>query len=175
MFDKQKELLKNTLKMYDETLEDMKERNAKMDTVSFVIEMRRQVEEQLKALEGGNSILLISSQKDYAPYTCNRFVLDFGVDEIKDYYVEQVSYYSFLTVIFRNSEEFFAPEYFEKNKQFDEVKLYLLNPYGEKVAVIEFKDVELENVSMDEFNYKKDDVLRTFTNFTFKSITHKTL
>ncbi len=175
MFEKEKKLLKNTIKMYDETLETMKERGTNPETISFVIEMRRQVVEQLKAIEGGDAILLMHDSKNYAPYTSNRFVLDFGVDAVKDYFVNSVSYDNSLVVTFRNSEDFFVPEYFERYRYFDKVQLFLLNPIGVKMAVIEFDDVQVESVVMDEFNYKTDDVLKTRVSFTFRTVTHRTL
>ena len=175
MFEKEKKLLKNTIKMYDETLETMKERGANPETISFVIEMRRQVAEQLKAIEGGDTISLMRDSKNYAPYTSNRFVLDFGVDAVKDYFVDSVSYDTSLVVTFRNSEDFFVPEYFEKHRYFGKVQLFLLNPIGVKMAVIEFDGVQVESVMMDEFNYKTDDILKTRVSFTFRTVTHKTL
>lgn len=175
MFEKEKKLLKNTVKMYDETLETMKERGANPETISFVIEMRRQVVEQLKAMEDGDAILLMHDFKNYAPYTSNRFVLDFGVDAVKDYFVDSVSYDKSLVVTFRNSEDFFVPEYFEGYRYFDKVQLFLLNPIGVKMAVIEFDNVQVESVITDEFNYKFDDILKTHVSFTFRTVTHKTL
>ena len=175
MFEEEKKIFENSIKMYDSTLDTMKKRNVKPETISFVLEMKRQVEEQLKALEKGGAILISQDFRSYNPYSCNRFVLDFGVDAVKDYFVDSVSYNNFLVVTFRNSEEFFVPEYFERYRYFDKVQLFLLNPIGVKMAVIEFDDVQVESVIMDEFNYKSDDVLNTHVSFTFRTVTHRTL
>ena len=179
MFEKEKKILENSIKMYDETLKTMKERDAKPENISLVIEMRRQVEEQMKTLENGDAILLSSQYfKHYEPYRCNRFILDFKESGICEFNVNSVYYdenNKNLLVTLRNSVDFFAPEYFEKNRYFEKVELYLLNPVGVNKALIEFDGVQLESVTMDEFNYKSDDILKTYAKFTFKNVTHKTL
>ena len=179
MLEKEKKIFENTIKMYDETLKTMKERGAKPESISLVLEMRRQVEEQMKTLENGDAVLLPSQYiKHYEPYTCNRFVLDFKESGICEFNVNSVCYDANnknLLVTFRNSEDFFAPEYFEKNRNFDKVQLYLLSPVGVNKALIEFEGVQLESVTMDEFNYKSADILKTYVSFNFKSVTHKTL
>ena len=179
MLEKEKKIFENSIKMYDETLKTMKERGAKPETISLVLEMRNQVEEQMKTLENEDAILLSSQYfKDYEPYRCNRFILDFKESGICEFNVNSVCYDANnknLLVTFRNSEDFFAPEYFEKNRHFEKVQLYLLNSVGVNKALIEFDGVQLESVTMDEFNYKSDDILKTHVSFTFRTVTHKTL
>ena len=179
MFEKEKKIFENSIKMYDETLKTMKERGANPESISLVLEMRRQVEEQMKALENGDAVLLSSQYfKHYEPYTCNRFVLNFKESGICEFNVNSVCYNTNnknLLVTFRNSEDFFAPEYFEKNRYFEKVQLYLLNSVGVNKALIEFDGVQLESVTMDEFNYKSDDILKAHVSFTFRTVTHKTL
>ena len=181
MLEKDKKLLENTLKMYDDTIKTMKERNAEPEVISYVIEMGHQVEEQLKALEEGNlnPVLLFNHYiKHYSPYSCNRFILDFKTGDIPEYDINNVYYNENdknLFVTFLNSEDFFAPEYFEKNKYFDKVQLFLLNPLGINKALIEFDGVQLEKINIDEFNYESNDILKAYVSFTFKSVTYKTL
>ena len=179
MFEKEKKIFENSIKMYDSTLDTMEKRNAKPESISLVLEMRRQVEEQMKALEN-EDVVLLSSQyfKHFEPYRCNRFILDFKESGICEINVDNVYYNANnknLLVTFRNSEDFFAPEYFEKNQYFEKVQLYLLDPVGVNKALIEFDDVQVESVIMDEFNYKSDDVLKTHVSFTFRTVTHRTL
>ena len=179
MFEKEKKMFENSIKMYDEMLKRMKERGAKPENISLVLEMRRQVEEQMKMLGNGDAILLTSQYiKHYEPYTCNRFILDFKESNIAPHSVNSV-YYDInnknLLVTFLNSEDFFAPEYFEKNRYFEKVQMHLLDPVGVDKALIEFDGVHLENLTMDEFNYKSDDILKTYANFTFENVMHKTL
>ena len=96
--------------------------------------------------------------------------------EIKEYYVEEVDYVGgVLSILFRNSEEFFVPEYFEKNKKFDTVKIYLLNPLGEKKAVVEFSELEVESCQTTGFSYKSDEILTTDVLFRYKKESHRTL
>jgi len=179
MFEKEKKIFENSIKMYDSTLDTMEKRNAKPESISLVLEMRRQVEEQMKALENGDVVLLSSRfLKHFEPYKCNRFILDFKESGICEFNVDSVYYNTNnknLLVTFRNSEDFFAPEYFEKNQYFEKVQLYLLDPVGVNKALIEFDEVQLDSVTMDEFNYKTDDVLKTHVSFTFKNVTHRTL
>lgn len=136
-------------------------------------------ENEKKIFENEDAILLHSQDiKHYEPYKCNRFILDFKESDICEFYVDSVYYDTNdknLLVTFRNSEDFFAPEYFEKNWYFEKVQLYILNPVGVDKALIEFDGVQLESVTMDEFNYKSDDILKTYAKFTFKNVTHKTL
>ncbi len=181
MLEKDKKLLENTLKMYEGTIKIMKEGNIEPGIISYLIEMRRRVEEQLKALKD-NSLkpVLLSNHyiKHYDPYSRNRFILDFKNSDIPEYDVNSVYYdenNKNLFVTFLNSEDFFAPEYFGKNKYFDKVQLFLLNPLGVKKAMIEFDGVRLKKINMDEFNYKSDGILKAHVSFTFKSVTHKTL
>jgi hypothetical protein len=181
MLEKDKKLLETTLKMYNATFKTMKERDAEPELISYVIEIRRQVEEHLKALEEGNlnPISLFNHHINYySPYSCNRFKLDFKNSDISEYDVNSVYYEENnkkLFVTFLNSEDFFVPEYFEKNKYFKKVQLFLLNPLGVEKALIEFDGVQLEKINMGEFNYETDDILKAHVSFTFKNVTHKTL
>ena len=179
MIKKIKRTLESLIKLYDNTIDSMKsmkEHNANPEAISFVLEMRQQAEEQLKNLVDKDSVLLNQRYfSEYSPYYRHRFVLDFGVDGVKDYSIVSVSYSDTLIVTFRNSEDFFVPEYFEKNTHFDHANLYILSPFGEDKAVIEFKDLDVKSFTMDEFNYKTDRSLKTCVEFTFKSISHKTL
>lgn len=179
MSENEKKIFENSIKMYDETLKTMKERGANPKSISLVLEMRRQVEEEMKTFENEDAILLHSQDiKHYEPYKCNRFILDFKESDICEFYVNSVYYDANdknLLVTFRNSADFFAPEYFEKNWYFEKVQLYILNPVGVNKALIEFDGVQLDSVTMDEFNYKSDDILKTYAKFTFENVTHKTL
>jgi hypothetical protein len=184
-----KKTLENSIKMYETTLEQMAEKGSSKETMSFVLQMKRDTENSLNdanlllnKLEKGektNFVIafneLMEKMKTYSPYTRNRFVVSFGTEDIQGYYVEGVSYDEKLIVTFRNSEQFFVPEYFEKNKHFDKVNLFLLSPLGEKKAVVEFSDVEVELMSMDDFTYEENDVLKTKICFSYKNIAHKTL
>ena len=118
-------------------------------------------------------------EKTHGPFYCNRFILNFYEDDtISKYLVESVSYDNegkSLTATFKNSEDFFVPEYFEKYKYFEYAQLFLVNQIGENKAMIEFKHVRVKSIIMDEFNYNVDNVLKTRVNFTFKSISHKAL
>ena len=184
-----KKTLENSIKMYETTLEQMAEKGSSKETMSFVLQMKGDTENSLNdanlllnKLEKGektNFVIafneLMEKMKTYSPYTRNRFVVSFGTEDIQGYYVECVSYDEKLIVTFRNSEQFFVPEYFEKNKHFDKVNLFLLSPLGEKKAVVEFSDVEVELMSMDDFTYEENDVLKTKICFSYKNIAHKTL
>ena len=184
-----KNTLENSIKMYDATLKQMVEKGSSKETMSFVLQMKEDTENSLNdanlllhKLEKGektNFVIafneLMEKMKTYSPYTRNRFVVSFGTEDIQGYYVEGVSYDEKLIVTFRNSEQFFVPEYFEKNRHFDKVNLFLLSPLGEKKAVVEFSDVEVELMSMDDFTYGENDVLKTRICFSYKNIAHKTL
>ena len=184
-----KKTLENSIKMYETTLEQMTEKGSSKETMSFVLQMKGDTEHSLNdvnlllhKLEKGektNFVIafneLMEKMKTYSPYTRNRFVVSFGTEDIQGYYIEGVSYDEKLIVTFRNSEQFFVPEYFEKNRRFDKVNLFLLSPFGEKKAMVEFSDVEVESMSMDDFTYEENDVLKTKICFSYKNITHKTL
>ena len=185
-----KKTLLNSIKMYDNTIQKMHEKDSPNETVSFVLQMRKDVEDQITEVNDALLSLEISKKADiipifnelaekmkmFNPYAKNRFVVDFETDDIKDYYVADLSYsVDGLVIKFRNSEEFFVPEYFETHDRFDTVKVYLLSPVGEKKAVIGFSDVRLENCSTDTLDYKSDDILTSYAFFKFKKVTHKTL
>lgn len=185
-----KKTLENSVKMYETTLKQMVEKGSSQESISFVLNMKEETEADLNEvnatlhrLEKGEKAdfviafnELLEKMKTYSPYSRNRFVVDFGTNDIKDFYVEEVNYVGgVLTVLFRDSEEFFAPEYFEGHKQFDKVRIYLLSPIGEKRAVIEFSDVEVESCQTTGLSYKSDDILTTDVFFRYKKESHRTL
>lgn len=193
--ERYKGTLENTVKMYEKTIQEMVEKGSDPESISFVLQMKKDTEKNLKditeSLKGaaekvanGKNLLVVYNDivdklfKSFNPFFKHRFTVDFGTEDIKDYFVERTSYSegsNVLVVTFRNSEEFFAPEYFNKNKEFEHVDLYILSPIGEKKAVIVFNDVKLEYVELDEFNYKTDEILMSYVTFNFKSVTYRKL
>ena len=77
-----------------------------------------------------------------------------------------------MLVKFRNNEAFFASEYFERNKMFDTVHIFLLNQTGEKMAMITFYGLEVEFFNQDAFNYNDNEAFCTEVGFKFKKVTH---
>ena len=182
-----KKTLENSVKMYDMTIEEMTARSASPESLSFVIQMKRDTEEQIKEINASLESLnnnkkadfviaynkLIEKMMSFNPYARNRFLVDFETDVIKDFYVESASYSDDrLSVRFRNSEAFFAPEYFEQNKQFENARIFLLSPICEKKAMITFYGLEVECFQTDCFNYGDDGVLCTEVVFKFKKVIH---
>ena len=182
-----KKVLENSVKMYDTTIKEMTERKSNQESLSFVIRMKRdtegqirEIDEALENMEKNNKseFIIVYNElteklKSFNPFTRNRFMVDFENDEIKDFFVESVSYSkNSLCIRFRNSEAFFAPEYFEKNKWFENVRVFLLNPFGEKKAMITFYGLNVEDFMTDELTYKNDEVLGTEVVFTFKKVIH---
>lgn len=185
--EKYKKTLENSIKMYETTLEQMAEKGSSKETMSFVLQMKGDAENSLNdvnlllyKLEKGektNFVIafneLMEKMKTYSPYTRNRFLVDFETDTIEDFYVESASYSDDrLSVRFRNSEAFFAPEYFEQNKQFKNARIFLLSPIGEKRAMITFYGLEVECFQTDCFSYSDDSVLCTEVVFKFKKVIH---
>ena len=182
-----KKTLENSVKMYDTTIEEMTARSASPESLSFVIQMKRDAEEQIKEINTSLESLNNNKKADFViaynrviekmmlfnPYARNRFLVDFETDVIKDFYVESASYSDDrLSVRFRNSEAFFAPEYFEQNKQFENARIFLLSPIGEKRAMVTFYGLEVECFQTDCFNYSDDGVLCTEVVFKFKKVIH---
>lgn len=182
-----KKTLENSVKMYDTTIEEMAARSASPESLSFVIQIKRNTEKQIKEINASLENLnnnkkadfviaynnLIEKMMSFNPYARNRFLADFETDVIKDFYVESASYSDDrLSVRFRNSEAFFAPEYFEQNKQFKNARIFLLNPIGDKRAMITFYGLEVECFQTDCFNYSDDGVLCTEVVFKFKKVIH---
>lgn len=182
-----KKTLENSVKMYDTTIEEMTARSASSESLSFVMQMKRDTEEQIKEINASLESLnnnkkadfviaynkLIEKMMSFNPYARNRFLVDFETDVIKDFYVESASYSDDrLSVRFRNSEAFFAPEYFEQNKQFENARIFLLSPIGEKRAMITFYGLKVECFQTDCFNYSDDGVLCTEIVFKFKKVIH---
>ena len=114
-----------------------------------------------------------------APFKRNRFCIDFDTDEELWLFVSRVAYTDdhtrTLSVTFKNFDGFFSPEFFEKNKYFDKVRLYFLNNLGEKRAVAEFDGVTVTSIVNDELNYETEELFLTHVNFTFDFVKHKTL
>ena len=121
-----KKVLENSVKMYDTTIKEMTERKSNQESLSFVIRMKRdtegqirEIDEALENMEKNNKseFIIVYNElteklKSFNPFTRNRFMVDFENDEIKDFFVESVSYSkNSLCIRFRNSEAFFAPEY----------------------------------------------------------------
>lgn len=180
-------VLENTVKMYDATLREMEEKKSKQDAISLVLEMKRATKDEIEKidkallnLENGDKAgfvfafnELMEKFNELNPYTRNRFLVDFETDDVKDYYVESASYTEDrLIVRFRNGEGFFAPEYFQKNKKFENIRLFLLNPINVKKAMITFYDAKVKCCQMDTLNYSDDGVLCTEVVFTFKKVIH---
>lgn len=184
--------LVSSVEMYGNTIKQMIEKGSSPESVSFVLQMKKDAESQIEEVDvalrdasedvsKGKSVLLAYNEiidklfKSFNPYFSNRFTVDFENDDVKDYFIESVSYDDNLIITFRNSEEFFVPEYFEKNKHFDKINLFLLSPVGEKKGLVEFKDVEVEKLGTDELTYTSNNILKTTVIFSFKEKTHKTI
>jgi hypothetical protein len=178
-----KKMLEHSVEMYEATLKEMIERNADKNAVSVVLEMNADIENQIREIEAslanvehreektltGFNETVDKLFKGFNPYFRHRFVVDFGTDDIKDYYVVRVNYSDeYLTIVFRDSEEFFTPKYLSKNKHFDTVKVYLLSPLGEKKTTIEFRNVNLETFQQDALSYTRDEDEILTTDVVFK-------
>jgi hypothetical protein len=178
-----KKTLEYSVKMYEATLREMIERNADKNAVSVVLEMKADIENQIREIEAslanvehreektltGFNETVDKLFKGFNPYFKHRFVVDFGTNEIKDYYITKVNYTDeYLNVVFRDSEEFFTPKYLSKNKHFDTVKVYLLSPLGEKKTTIEFRNVNLETFQQDALSYTRDEDEILTTDVVFK-------
>lgn len=179
-----KKTLEHSVKMYETTLREMIERNADKNAVSVVLEMKNDTESQIREIEASlanverqeeqTPMVLFNETVDklfkgFNPYFKHRFVVDFGTNEIKDYYITRVNYTDeYLNVVFRDSEEFFTPKYLSKNKHFDTVKVYLLSPLGEKKTTIEFRNVNLETFKQDTLSYDRDEDEILTTDVVFK-------
>lgn len=179
-----KKTLENSIKMYETTLNEMIERGADKNAVSLVMGMMTDTEQQIQDINNAieniddtdaKRYLPLSNHivdelfKSFNPFFKNRFVVDFGTDEIKDFYIARVDYTeNYLNVVFRDSEEFFTPKYLSKNKHFDTVKVYLLSPLGEKKTTIEFRNVNLETFKQDTFSYDRDEDKILTTDVVFK-------
>ena len=179
-----KKTLENSIKMYETTLNEMIERGADKNAVSLVMGMMTDTEQQIQDINNAieniddtdaKRYLPLSNHivdelfKSFNPFFKNRFVVDFGTDEIKDFYIARVDYTeNYLNVVFRDSEEFFTPKYLSKNNHFDTVKVYLLSPLGEKKTTIEFRNVNLETFKQDTFSYDRDEDKILTTDVVFK-------
>ena len=182
-----KKVLENSLKMCNTTIKEMITNKANQEALSFAIQMRNDTYDQIKDIDAALENINKNKKADFAiafnavvekfktfnPYGRNRFVVDFENDEIKDFFVESVSYSKDrLCIRFRYSENFFVPEYFEKNKWFENVRVFLLSPVGEKKAMITFYRLNVEDFVTDELTYKSDEVLGTNVMFTFEKVIH---
>ena len=185
-----KKTLEHSVKMYEATLREMIERNADKNAVSVVLEMKGDIENQIREIEAslanvehreektltGLNETVDKLFKGFNPYFRHRFVVDFGTNEIKDYYITRVNYTDeYLNVVFRDSEEFFTPKYLSKNKHFDTVKVYLLSPLGEKKTTIEFRNVNLETFKQDTLSYARyeDEILTTDVIFKYDVVAYE--
>ena len=185
-----KKTLEHSVKMYEATLREMIERNADKNAVSVVLEMKGDIENQIREIEAslanvehreektltGLNETVDKLFKGFNPYFRHRFVVDFGTNEIKDYYITRVNYTDeYLNVVFRDSEEFFTPKYLSKNKHFDTVKVYLLSPLGEKKTTIEFRNVNLETFKQDTLSYARyeDEILTTDVIFKYDVVVYE--
>lgn len=185
-----KKMLEHSVEMYEATLKEMIERNADKNAVSVVLEMKGDIENQIREIEAslanvehreektltGLNETVDKLFKGFNPYFRHRFVVDFGTNEIKDYYITRVNYTDeYLNVVFRDSEEFFTPKYLSKNKHFDTVKVYLLSPLGEKKNAIEFHNVNLTTFQQDALSYRRDEdeILTTDVVFKFDCVTYE--
>ena len=184
-----KKTLEHTVMMYEATLKEMTERNADKNAVSVVLGLKNDTENQIREIETtlanverreekaltDFSEMVDNLFKSFNPYSKHRFVVDFGTDEIKDYYITKVSYMGeYLNVVFRDSEEFFTPKYLSKNKHFDKVKVYLLNALGEKKTSFEFRNVNLNTFVPDPLSYDrdKDEILTTNVFFKYDEVAY---
>lgn len=182
-----KKVLENSVKMYEATIKQMTERNVNPESLSFAIQMKKDTENQIKEIGSALKNLkknkkvdfivayneIAEKLKTFNPFARNRFLVDFENDEIKDYFVETIRYTRDRVCIrFRNCEGFFAPEYFDHNKWFENVRVFILSPIGEKNAMITFYGLNVEDFVTDEFDYKNDAILGTEVVFAFKKVIH---
>ena len=182
-------LLNNSLRMYENTLDEMVSRGIEKRQISLVKDMMLETKEEfyrlkrkIKSLKRGEDATFNENGADFSrivpadymirefePFRRNRFIFDFRDDEITPFYVESAKIEpGILRVTFRDCEKFIASEYFEKKKKFDDgIKIYLLNPCGKKAAVIEFTGVVFELCDMAELTYTTSEPLTTEVVFTY--------
>ena len=186
-----KKTLENSVKMYETTLNEMIERGADKNAVNSVMKMKTDTEQQIQDINDSLENIDDTGTKTYQPFSNHivdelfksfkpffkhRFIVDFGTDDIKGYYVVRVNYTNeHLNIVFRDSEEFFTPKYLSKNKHFDTVKVYLVSPLGEKKTTIEFRNVNLETFKQDALSYNRDEdeVLTTDVVFKFDCVKYE--
>ena len=190
-----KKILENSIKMYEKTLEQMSVKTVKPESLELVLQSKNDADEQIKCIDktlklmendGCEDVKFVKNLPDhivanklveklmtFKPYAKNRFVVDFETDDIKDIYIESVRYSGdFMVIRFRNSEDFFAPAYFERNKTFEKVRVFLLDPVGEKKAIVTFFELNVEDFTTDELDYTEDSLLGTEVTFGFKKVVH---
>ena len=121
----------------------------------------------------------VSQFHSFEPFFKHRWFITFDGMDIPYYSVSKVEYKDgWLNVIFRDSGEFYTPEFFDNyvNKTAGTVaKVYLLSPYGSKKAVAEFTGVKFVKYEVEPLDYAEDNPLNTLVRFKYKKVTHKRL
>lgn len=115
----------------------------------------------------------------FSPFFKHRFFVEFGTNDIPYYCVSSVRYADGNLIIkFRDSEEFFTPEYFDVHgKDFKDrnVKVFWLDQYGIKRAVAEFTGVRFMTYILEPLAYADDNPQGTEVSFRYKNVNHKRL
>lgn len=131
------------------------------------------------------SDILYKPQESFTELKKNRFIVDFGVDELKFWRVKSVrvddSHYRFggkfekfpknmLYIQVRESEEFYHPEYFSNNEYKNKtIKISLLNATGVKIFDVVYSGVNFKEYYVDIFDYGENSPVITDLVFTFKN------
>lgn len=179
LVSKERATLENTLKMYNNTLKGIKNKNAHS---TCIITGMQQVEENISKLK---SIKTKEAAEEYFKqrnmplglFTMllkNRFVLEIEGREsdIPYWSVMKVSFDNkTVAITFRESTYFFADEYFQNCGEIknETINIFYLDPAGVKVAVTKLLGAELVDIVYGNLCYETSEPVTTTVYFDFNS------
>lgn len=178
--EKKDKLKESTMKMYENTINQMVERGASEEDINIVKEARDRYLEAVDAEERGvknwkwefmfidgakkNSYRMVEAE----PLKRNMFILRLG--DIEPWCVKDTNIYraeNLFYVTFREFREFSPYDYLHKNRSFDKCTIELLDSCGETIRVETIKGVEVEYIERSELDYENDATIETHATFKF--------
>ncbi len=167
----------NTIKMYDNTIEEMKKRGATEDEIALVEHAKEQAiiaydnqpSEDNKCPINTMITEIYPWAKDFSPLLSNLFIVRIGDVPIHLNRLLVVNHdEKTLTLSSCETEDFSPLNYFLKNKKFDKLEVEYLNPQGKKVRTDTFKSLKAKKFFSSYLSYTHDNPLITEITFQYK-------
>ena len=170
----------NTEKMYDHTIEEMRNKGCSESDIKAVEEAKASAlaaydmneEERKSPYVAKNNILDLLNNIGCVPMTplmSNLFIVRIG-----DVPINQVRSFHFspdekdFSIGFYETREFSVIEYFLKNKKFGEVSIEYLTQNGETIRTDVFKSASVDKIMVDGLSYNADSPFGMYIKFNYK-------
>lgn len=166
----------NTIKMYDNTIEEMKKMGANESEIEIVEKAKASAiaAYDQEPISDGNDYV-VKHEVDYRlipnfetnPIMANLFLLHF--ENIPEYLVKSiyVGENGLISICFMESEEFSAVKYFTDNKKFDKLEIEYLNAVGKTIRTDKVKKLKVKKIHYGALSYESNSPIETYITFKY--------